>query len=103
MNVLYKVILCIGFSLFLENVSAQDFNLLYDQLDDVLFNGKPEQIKNHIKNLNLENNDLSTAKKAIVNYKIATYFEKKVRIIDETIVYYEKSLTYEPNYYVTSK
>lgn len=100
MNLLFKIILCASFSMIFKNVAAQDFNLLYDQLDDVLFNGKPEEINEHIKNLNLKNNDLSETKKAIINYKIATYFEKKVRIVDEAIVYYEKSLTHEPNYFV---
>lgn len=100
MNLLFKIILCASFSMIFKNVAAQDFNLLYDQLDDVLFNGKPEEINEHIKNLNLKNNDLSETKKAIINYKIATYFEKKVRIVDEGIVYYEKSLTHEPNYFV---
>jgi tetratricopeptide (TPR) repeat protein len=100
MNLFFKIILCVSFSIIFKNVAAQDFNLLYDQLDDVLFNGKTEEINEHIKNLNLKNNDLSETKKAMVNYKIGTYFEKKVRIVDEAIVYYEKSLTHEPNYFV---
>ena len=69
MNSAFKIIFCICFLNSFKTVVAQNFNLLYDKLDDVLFNGKPDEINEEIRILSLDNNNLSTTKKAIVNFK----------------------------------
>ena len=73
----FTILLFVFSLLTFKSAVAQDFNLLYDKLDDVLFNGNTDEVSEEINTLNLEGNNLSKTKKAIINYKIATYFEKK--------------------------
>ena len=89
------------FFLAVSNIAfAQDINQQFKDFKFLMQAGDSIEISNAVAKMNLDQSDLSVRKKAIIYYKLADYYEKKRNNQKLAIVNYEKSLTYEPNYYV---
>ncbi len=95
-----KYTLSFIFILFFKLGFSQTKSQQFTDFNIAISAGEYSEAMTLAKNMNVESSDLSNRKKAIVYFKIAAYLEKNKKDINETIAYYEKSLKYEPNYYV---
>lgn len=81
-------------------VFAQDLKKQYEEFNTCINLSKTDEALIIAEELTSETSKLSIRRKAIVSYKLASYYEKKVIDYDKAILYFEKSLVFEPEYYV---